>query len=84
MNVYLVYISYELWWQGCLRGINARPGEDMRRGDRERERSGTHRVCSWRISLWLGLGGEAELPLCRCLCVVAGLDWHGHSVELSL
>ena len=37
MNVYLVYISYELWWQGCLRGINARPGEDMSYGDRERE-----------------------------------------------
>ena len=32
------------------------------------------RVCSWRVSLWLGLGGEAELPQCH----IAGLDWHCH------
>ena len=27
------------------------------------------------------LGWEVRLS---CLCVIAGLDWHGHSVELSL
>ena len=33
------------------------------------------RVCSWRVSFRLGLGGEAELPLCRSW---VGLAWSGY------
>ena len=36
--------------------------------ERQRESGQAHiecRVCSWRVSLRLGLGGEAELPPCR-------------------
>ena len=33
------------------------------------------RVCSWKASLQLGLGGEAELPLCH--------SWHGQGIELT-
>ena len=32
------------------------------------------RGCSWRISLWLGVGGESGLSA----CLIDGLDWHCH------
>ena len=52
------------------------PGSGNTWEERPRELSCAHRVvcwvCSWRVSFWLGLGGEAGLPLCR----IAGLDWH--------
>ena len=51
--------------------------------ERDPESCQEHTGCrgySWRDSLRLGLGGEAELPLCH----VAGLDWLGQGIRLSL
>ena len=46
-------------------------------GHKETDRVARHtgcRVCSWRVSLCLGLGSDAGLPPCR----ITGLDWHCH------
>ena len=54
-------------FQPLGKGISARQGEETggesTQGDRESGQAHTGcSVCSWRVSLRLGLGGEAGLP----------------------
>ena len=55
------------------------PGLGNTQGESPRELSGAHRVLGVQLEGFPGLWVRVV-----SLCVVAGLDWHGQGIELSL